>query len=179
MCVSQSHSYASASYQGPLCLIELRSCFPFISELQRRVILQPSNETFNGNLAMLLSELLGIRRNAGLDGETTKQDNEMWTVSTLHSIQILSERAQWWITMSTDTQRNLNSSFCMDCNCICTNSFFFSKTMDQHARRPQTSHPINRTVSYATLLRSSTSAVLLISPNKATHHWVSAVHRDV
>ena len=34
-----SHSYASASYQGLLCLIELRSRFPFISQMRRKVFL--------------------------------------------------------------------------------------------------------------------------------------------
>lgn len=32
-----------------------------------------------------------------------------------------------------------------------------------------------RSASYATWLLSSTSAILLISPTKATHHWASAV----
>lgn len=44
--VPHSHSYASASYQGLLCLIELRSCFPFISQMQWRVILLLPNKTY-------------------------------------------------------------------------------------------------------------------------------------
>lgn len=41
--------------------------------------------------------------------------------------------------------------------------------MDQHTCRLQTSHPIHITRSYATLLLSSTSAILLISPTKKPH----------
>lgn len=41
--------------------------------------------------------------------------------------------------------------------------------MDQHTCRLQTSHPIHITWSYATLLLSSTSAILLISPTKKPH----------
>lgn len=44
--VPHSHSYASASYQGPLCLIEPRSCFPFISQMQWKVILLVPNKTY-------------------------------------------------------------------------------------------------------------------------------------
>lgn len=39
----------------------------------------------------------------------------------------------------------------------------------------QTHPPQAATASYATWLLSSTSAILLISPTKATHHWASAV----
>lgn len=50
--------------------------------------------------------------------------------------------------------------------------------MHQHTCTRQKSHPSHITLSYAALLISSTSAILLISPRKATHHWVSAVHRQ-
>ena len=50
--------------------------------------------------------------------------------------------------------------------------------MHQHTCRLQKFHPTNIIPSYAVLLLSSTSAILLISPQKATHHWVSAVHRQ-
>lgn len=50
--------------------------------------------------------------------------------------------------------------------------------MHQHTCRQQKFHPIHITLSYAALLLSSTSAILLISTKKATHHWVSVVHRQ-
>lgn len=45
-CASNPHSYASASYQRPLCLIKPRSRFPFVCERQRRVTPLPSEGTF-------------------------------------------------------------------------------------------------------------------------------------
>lgn len=51
-----------------------------------------------------------------------------------------------------------------------------SPLLHQHTCRKF--HPPHITLSYAALLLSSTSAILLISPKKATHHWVSAVHRQ-
>lgn len=53
-CASVPHSYASASYQRPLCLIEPRSRFPFISEMQRRATLLPSDKTSALRLALPL-----------------------------------------------------------------------------------------------------------------------------
>lgn len=53
-CASVPHSYASASYQRPLCLIEPGSRFPFISEMQRRATLLLSDKTSALRLALLL-----------------------------------------------------------------------------------------------------------------------------
>lgn len=77
--VPHSHSYASASYQGLLCLIELRSCFPFISQMQWRVILLLTNKTYKTGYTILLSKLL-LTKKSEAHWAITKQDNEIWRV---------------------------------------------------------------------------------------------------
>lgn len=77
--VPHSHSYASASYQGLLCLIELRSCFPFISQMQWRVILLLPNKTYKTGYTILLSKLL-LTKKSEAHWAITKQDNEIWRV---------------------------------------------------------------------------------------------------
>lgn len=75
--VPHSHSYASASYQGLLCLIELRSCFPFISQTQWRVILLLPNKTYKTGYAAFKTYTSKKDRQA--HWAITTPDNEIWS----------------------------------------------------------------------------------------------------
>lgn len=76
--VPHSHSYASASYQGLLCLIELRSCFPFISQMQWRVILHLPNKNYKTGYTAFKTST--NKRKSEAHWAIMKKDNKIWRV---------------------------------------------------------------------------------------------------
>lgn len=118
-----------------------------------------------------------------------KKDDQTYIVSTrtkqLVSLRLLELSSGKSHRQVSRTRRNLNALFCFDSKTDVHEQivlFFFFLPLffclqDNELTHMQTkTHPPHpATASYATWLLSSTSAILLISPTKATHHWASAV----